>query len=778
MKKVLVGGMMLLALIGGRLNASPVGFSEAKAIAQDFYLGQHRSQAKGLPEFDCVYPSLNTKGGNTPYYIFNVGDNQGFVIVSGDDNTRYSVLGYADRGRFEMENMPQNVRSWLAFYEEGVRYASQSPKRAVKDTIEHEAVVEPLLGTISYNQSAPYNNMCPIDTNSGATTYTGCVATALASIAKYYEYPSQGKGTVDYITDALKIHVTGDLSQSHYDWENILPSYGSDSIEYTEAQKDAIALLMRDFGYAVTMQYTPSASGATTDNIIRGVVDHMGFDSLTSVRRRENFDTQEEWEDMLRFGIDQGCPMYYQGYGEGGGHAFVCDGYDNKGYFHINWGWGGFCDGYFLVYIMDPGSIDGIGAGTGGGYAQGQEVLFNLVPQGESLSDDYFLTTSESISTNPRLAEDSTYDFSKTFLVHMGTLTNYTRASFEGYLGVALYTRDGEFVSLISDSIPEGGLAYNQSVYSDSSVTVKFENVADGEYAMWKVCRSKEAGSAWNRMYSSRKSVSELSCMYITVADGKYVVEPVAVDLTINIDNPIDRRPTMEVWKDGLLLATLNIDPLYQVQSLVKGVYDLNFYMRGFDTTYVHGLTVQNDTTISIKMNQIIEDPYIRFFRLKYNNLNMTWLPCDPRDEIALYPDQYVLFMDSKVVDTVDADVTEYDFTNLSLGLHEAGLQSIYPGGVSNIVTREFEVKELAGNEEMESLNFALVPNPSVDGRFRLTSDVSAEYSLFNSMGQVLKQDLIQAGSNELDLSGYDGGYYYLRITAGNQVEVLKVVKL
>ena len=134
--------------------------------------------------------------------------------------------------------------------------------------------------------------------------------------------------------------------------------------------------------------------------------------------------------------------------------------------------------------------------------------------------------------------------------------------------------------------------------------------------------------------------------------------------------------------------------------------------------------------------------------------------------------------MDSKVVDTVDADVTEYDFTNLSLGLHEAGLQSIYPGGVSNIVTREFEVKELAGNEEMESLNFALVPNPSVDGRFRLTSDVSAEYSLFNSMGQVLKQDLIQAGSNELDLSGYDGGYYYLRITAGNQVEVLKVVKL
>lgn len=777
-KRTWIGIALVMLVSMGGLNAAPVGFSKAKDLAEEFYRVQSRSTKKNLPEFVCVYPASRAQKADAPYYIFNVGENQGFVIVSGDDNTRCAVLGYSDHGRFEMTGMPENVRSWLAFYEEGVKLAAEAPvqKQSPRSFEKSKAVVEPLLGTISYDQSLPYNGMCPTDPVDERLSYTGCVATALAMIAKYYEYPEKGNGSVDYITSTRGIHVTADLSQSHYDWANILPAYGSDTIEYTQEQNDAVALLMRDFGYAVDMDYTSAFSGAYTDPIINGVVDHMGFDSVVSVRERDAYDTQEDWESLLRHALDNGMPLYYQGYGDGGGHAFVCDGYADDGYFHINWGWGGWCDGYFLVHVMDPGDISGAGAGTGGGYARGQEVLLNLVPPGQALENDYFLTAEDVVTFSTRMEEDSLYDMAEPLQASMGRLENKTKAFFNGYVAFALYSED-EFVSVISDSVSLS-LGYDKKGEVDAVFDLNLDGVADGEYEIWKVCRSQQEGSAWNKIFATRKDMGELSCMPIVISGGKVGLNPASVLLSVFIDNPVSRQNvSTRIKRNGVLLGTVNMYPEGDDLELLKGVYDFEFFMRGFDTTYVKGLNLQRDTTLSIKMNQTILDPYIRICRVSYNTMTMLWFACDPREEVNMYPEQYVVYMDSVVVDTLDAEIEEYVFRGLSLGTHTVGLRALYVGGVSDIVTRNFEVVELA-NEEMEENAFYLLPNPSADGRFRLMSGRAADICLFSATGQVLLQGRVEAGENELDLSAYESGYYYLRIVSGSKVEVIKMLKL
>ena len=272
--------------------------------------------------------------------------------------------------------------------------------------------------------------------------------------------------------------------------------------------------------------------------------------------------------------------------------------------------------------------------------------------------------------------------------------------------------------------------------------------------------------------------MGELSCMPIVISGGKVGLNPASVLLSVFIDNPVSRQNvSTRIKRNGVLLGTVNMYPEGDDLELLKGVYDFEFFMRGFDTTYVKGLNLQRDTTLSIKMNQTILDPYIRICRVSYNTMTMLWFACDPREEVNMYPEQYVVYMDSVVVDTLDAEIEEYVFRGLSLGTHTVGLRALYVGGVSDIVTRNFEVVELA-NEEMEENAFYLLPNPSADGRFRLMSGRAADMCLFSATGQVLLQGRVEAGENELDLSAYESGYYYLRIVSGSNVEVIKMLKL
>ncbi|MDE6694865.1 MAG: C10 family peptidase, partial [Bacteroidales bacterium] len=383
MKKKLFIGVLLSVFSFTWLHAAPVSLGSAKSIAREFCDWQSKATKGDM--LTCVYPKATKSGEFVPYYIFNVGEGNGFVIVSGDDNTMRRVLAYSETGMFDMENLPDNVRYWLGFYEEQVKLASSSSAPVRKAPVEsHGApIVAPLLGEISYNQNAPYNLLCPIDLNTNQRSMVGCVATAIVSIASYYKYPTQGRDWVKYTPNPNNTgYIEADLSQSFYDWSQILPTYEGEGVSSTGKQDTAIALLMRDAGYGASMSYSSDASGATINGAVLSAVRHLRYDSLLSARLRDTYDDDAEWISMLKVSLDSAIPLYYTGQSAGGGHAFVCDGYDSMDYFHINWGWGDRgkreFDGYFLIQVLDPGE-GGIGAGKGA-YTKEQYVMYNMVP--------------------------------------------------------------------------------------------------------------------------------------------------------------------------------------------------------------------------------------------------------------------------------------------------------------------------------------------------------------------------------------------------------------
>ncbi|MDE5574215.1 MAG: C10 family peptidase, partial [Bacteroidales bacterium] len=392
-KLIWVGLASLLFLMGAK--AAPVSLETAKKTAEKFYGVQlQKATVKSLPVLSCVYPK-STKGADfVPYYIFNAEKEQGFVIVAGDDNAASLILGYSDKGSFQTENMPDNLKFWLGFYEEGVRSAAahggSGNMQAKSGFTKAEVVKEPLLDSISYNQAAPYNDLCPIDHTTGKRSMTGCVATALTTIARYYEYPKHGQDSITYTT-SKGLELSMDFSKNTYDWENMLKSYNGKLSQYTEEQRTAVATLMRDMGYAVQMGYGSDASGALRDPTVIGMVKYMGFDSILNFRERMDYDNDDQWIAVLKDNLDNDLPVYYTGQGDGGGHAFVCDGYNDNDFFHIDWGWAGLNNGYFSVRNLDPGNIEGIGAGTGGGYSKMQAIMHNMVPPGHKHCEDLFM---------------------------------------------------------------------------------------------------------------------------------------------------------------------------------------------------------------------------------------------------------------------------------------------------------------------------------------------------------------------------------------------------
>jgi hypothetical protein len=312
-------------------------------------------------------------------YVFAMNGNGGFIIVSGDDVAK-PVLGYSDNGTYD-ENNP-NFAYWMEMLSHEIADAveNDTPQdgliKAQWEAFENDNTadasadhVEPLLKT-QWNQSAPYNNLCPMW--SGKRTVTGCVATAMAQIMKYYEYPTTRiKPIPGYTTATKKINISQVTGSTTYEWKNMTNTYTSSS---TPVENNAVATLMYHCGVSVEMNYDPDGSGAYSRDVDDALKNYFGYDAGVKHDSRGNF-SSTAWLDMLKTEIKAGRPVYYAGAdSKDNGHAFVCDGYDSNGKFHFNWGWGGYCDGYFEVSALNP-----VAVGTNG-YNYKQEIITGIKP--------------------------------------------------------------------------------------------------------------------------------------------------------------------------------------------------------------------------------------------------------------------------------------------------------------------------------------------------------------------------------------------------------------
>ena len=325
------------------------------------------------------------------YYIFNVGKGEGYVIAAADDRVP-AVLGYSDRGQFNPDEMPENMKSWLQGYNDQLEYLNNHPEASIaRRTVTGEAIA-PLLDPIAWDQQSPYYDLCPMDGN--VHSLTGCVATAMAQIMYFWKYPTATTDTIPgYTTIKRKFQMPAIAAGTTIDWDNILPKYTGYE---TDAQKEAVATLMLLCGTALKMDYSYSFSGAFGFDASFAARKYFGYDDATIYRYRKDF-FEADWNQMVYDELKAGRPVYYEGCSSDTGHAFVVDGYGGDDYFHVNWGWGGTSNDYFLLSILDSNNNSGSGATkSADGYSFGQGAIFGMQPKtGTPAPKAYRLTTDE-----------------------------------------------------------------------------------------------------------------------------------------------------------------------------------------------------------------------------------------------------------------------------------------------------------------------------------------------------------------------------------------------
>lgn len=329
--------------------------------------------AKIKADLNPVY-AAKTVDGQPAAYVFN-NPAAGYVILAGDD-VAYPVLAYSENGRIDPANMSPELKWWLSEYGRQIKWANErGASEAVKAPRANSewTAIAPMCKT-EWNQDAPYNDDCPL--YEGQRSVTGCVATSMAQVMKYHNYPQVGEGIKLYYCESIGKRLSINFSHKEFDWDNMLDAYYKD--EYNADQAAAVAYLMKACGYSVEMKYHPSASGTQGSKIGAALVEYFKYDGNCRTMNRDIY-SGSQWMEMVYDNLKNVGPMVINGQSPTqGGHSFVCDGYDGKGYFHFNWGWGGVSDGYYALDALNP-DAQGIG-GASGGFNFSQNGVFGIQP--------------------------------------------------------------------------------------------------------------------------------------------------------------------------------------------------------------------------------------------------------------------------------------------------------------------------------------------------------------------------------------------------------------
>ena len=420
MRKV-VSSFIVITLCISQAWAARISQDDAALVANNFMNVVSQNDAHRAPAKRMVRKAA--PAAESQYFIYENADGEGWVIIAANDAVT-PILAYSETGHFRTDNMPSNVRAWMGKYDKFISRIEADGVEASEEAIAEwnalrngtrraqaaTVVVGPLIKT-TWDQAEPYWDQCPGSGNSKA--YTGCVATAMAQVMKYWEWPKKGTGSHSYQpldpnseTGAKSKRYgkqSADFGNTTYDWEHMRNSYSS---SYTTTEASAVATLMFHCGVASEMMYGNDADGGSGTYTVNygdwqdnscaqnAFVNFFGYkkEGLTGYMR-DGYSyggttyykkwSDADWTAMVKEELDKQHPIMYGGAGSGGGHSFICDGYRSDNYFHFNWGWSGENDGYYTLSKLKPGS-----GGAGGGsydFSEDQDVIIGIVPDRKDL---------------------------------------------------------------------------------------------------------------------------------------------------------------------------------------------------------------------------------------------------------------------------------------------------------------------------------------------------------------------------------------------------------
>lgn len=382
-----------------------VSESEARQIASSFMANHFTGNPNGGLQLARRAPSVQA-GASAPYYIFNATAGKGFVIVAGDDRVP-QVLGYSDEGTFDYNDMPEAMQEWLDGY--AAQIAALDEGAAMATHITSSRPITPLVRA-TWSQRAPFNILLPFRPN-GEHALVGCVATAMAQVMYYWQWPSRPTDAIPaYVSETLEYEMP-ELQPVEFNWASMKNTYHTDDTVGITAH--AAATLSLYCAQSVHMDFKEGSSSAYTREVPYTMMRFFGYSSQAKYIQRKYF-TTEEWESMILDELKARRPVIYSGSKLSGGHAFICDGFDGNGMFHINWGWNSQSNGYFLLNVLNP-DLQGAGSASGShGYIINQAIVVGLSPKTASNAGLEVFNRSIEIKECTNTRTSATEDFTVT----------------------------------------------------------------------------------------------------------------------------------------------------------------------------------------------------------------------------------------------------------------------------------------------------------------------------------------------------------------------------
>lgn len=746
MKKFLFSFVVLLMTVCN-LAANPVDVKMAEVVGVR-YLKTNIESARSLKTLDLVYTYYDNNG-NTCFYVFNYDD--GFVMISADDRVK-PVLAYSEEGVFNVNNISDGLEYYMKHYASTITDIIENDRIATQDIIDEWNLVlgkgviteMPLLRTVEplvslmWNQDYPYNSLCPVDyMGPGGHVYAGCVATAMSMVMKFWNYPERGEGSYSYTPEGYP-QQTANFGETVYDWDNMPNSISAGS---SQTQINAIATLMYHCGVSVDMIYGPDASGAYSNDVYDAITTYFNYSESSRYEDREDY-TKYEWENMLINNFDQGMPAYYSGSGNTGGHAFICDGYNENRYFHFNWGWSGYNNGYFAIDALNV---------YGQTFNDYQAAYFDMVP-------DYVFDMMPAAVSDFAVTPENAY-VKNAVVSWINPTTNPTGIQLESLSQIVLM-RNGEVIFTednptpgaemnFIDEVDEYG-SYNYQIYAvNDGIKGRFSNASCiyGPTCTWKIIGTTNNFQGWNG-----------GIVQILDANGTVFNEVTMTGSTpISVTFSMPEGAFSLKWIDPL--ATVSNMSIVLKNSSNNTEYSFSGSSSSLDNVIYNG---ENDCE-GCKAPENITAEY-HYVDGVFGSL-VSWEEGGEPQSFKVYRSNDG--MDYEVVATVDNTEHEY-FDVVEAGTYYYKVTAYNSYCESNFamnpdLTSDYVMVDVTSVEEVDGVMVAVYPNPA-KGFLNVVAEGMNRITVYNALGQMVLDSDVDTEHYLLDMSGFNNGLYTVKV--------------
>lgn len=572
---------MTAALVGPVIQAAPVDPDRALGIAREFEGNATmrrimRKSKAASPRMSLAYVHKGGASNLNALYVFNRGMSDGYIMVSGDDRAPL-ILGYSDKGSFDSNDIPLSMRGMIESWSDQIAWLASHPDCKAAAPAQVQQSVEPLLGAIQWDQGDPYNRKCPSvqqydkwgDEAGKGPAAVGCVATAVGQILYYHKWPEYGTGSVSYTSDGEdEITVEENFEGTKYNWDAMLPSLTSKS---PSDAIEAVSTLLYHLGASFESVYGAS-TGATDISVAPALLKHFGYDKGIDYVLRDYY-TQEEWDSMLLNELYNNRPVAYGGVTRRlEGHFFVLDGVNTDGYYHVNWGWSGMENGYYMLSLLEPGSQGIGGASDGAAFHYAQNMIIGIQKPVEGSEPNYKFTCDGVGEVNTTVGRSES-----------------TTLSADGCWNNSAWDVTANFGFVVVDA--DGKVVYSQMVKNDISCPVANgfshiecalripDDIPAGVYSVRPAYQLSLDGYATNRFMvvapghasQYRLELDDEKAVYST--EGAYALSILSVkgDNSGDLENGITKKVTVRFRNDG---------------SEFHGPVQLRFFIKGKERVF------------------------------------------------------------------------------------------------------------------------------------------------------------------------------------------------